>query len=78
VKAKAVRIWDNGGETVDRYTIAIKVDGGWDVYGMAQDPKVFNQFSHSTGDGYKGPGSRVLFSVLPESVQKAVADRMKQ
>lgn len=73
-------IWDNGGKTIDRYTVLI----GGEVYGMSDDPhhpQGFNQYSHTIkkGEIYRGgsaPGKKVAFEKLPDGVQIAIAERM--
>jgi hypothetical protein len=72
-----IKIWDNGGMTIDRYTVAIqKSDYVWDIYGMSSDPSLFNQYSHTDCRGEMSHcGKRILFSDLPEKVQIAIRQR---
>lgn len=70
-----IEIYDNGGETFDRYTVII--DG--DVYGMSDNPlspQGFNQFS---GKLHELPlarqGERLTIESLPEAVQTAIERR---
>lgn len=75
-----IDIWDNGGKTIDRYTVVI----GMDVYGMSlhpQDPQGFDQYSHTLrkGEIYKGgtdPGKKIPFEELPDDVQIEIARRI--
>lgn len=79
-----VRIYDNGGETFDRYTVIIDRD----IYGMsdsAMAPNGFNQYCGTIGEcGYSdhyendaGERSVKLFG-LPEQVRVAIALRVNQ
>ena len=46
-----IRVFDNGGKTFDRYTIAIIQNGSTDMYGMSNNanmPNGFNQFIGNT------------------------------
>jgi len=73
-----IQIYDNGGETCDRYTVIINND----VYGMSADamsPQGFNQFC---GDVKTDFNLQALISHpvnlpdLPEQVQRAIALRI--
>lgn len=75
-----IGIWDNGGKTIDRYTVVI----GRAVYGMSlhpTDPQGFNQYSHTLEKGValsppKDWGKKIPFEKLPGEVQVAIAGRM--
>lgn len=78
------KIWDNGGETFDRYTIGLKArrfDGGlyWPYLGASENPfhpLGFGQHGEwaSWHDAQGGPhlGKRVAFESLPEPVQRFI------
>lgn len=78
--AKVV-IFDNGGATIDRYTIYLRrKDGAFDVVGMSRDafaPDGFNQFSHTTGEiDFTAHGERVAFAELPADVAFSIIWRI--
>lgn len=73
-----IEVYDNGGETFDRYTVII--DG--DVYGMSANPNSPQGFNQYSGKLHELPmarsnGERVTIESLPEAVQKAIEDRQK-
>lgn len=83
-----VRVWDNGGATFDRYTVAIKrQENGrtiYDVYGMsknAMSPTGFNQYSHEHNDGtvftMGSTEKRCTINDLPAEVLKGIAYRLQ-
>lgn len=78
-EAKVI-IYDNGGETMDRYTVII----GDDVFGMSENPtsaQGFNQWAGNVGKDIRiGPhlGKAVKMPSVPKEVQKAIKDRMKE
>ncbi len=49
----AVRVYDNGGKTIDRYTVVVDNGGHKDFYGLAKDPSAFNQFLGQDSDGFR-------------------------
>lgn len=79
-KRKVCRIWDNQGETLDRYTIAFKgyrLEGYGMVYPyLASSKYPFHSFGqHGEGKEFltgKHLGKRVSFESLPEDVQKFI------
>lgn len=75
---KKITVYDNGGETVDRYTVFI----GEDAYGMSDDPQSPQGFNQYTGyaDDMDIPslGREVELSTLPEAVQNAILERSKE
>jgi len=78
INGHKVRIYDNGGRTIDRYTVII----GRDAYGMSTDPFYPQGFNMHVGEvpnqvmlgGHLG--KRVNFNSLPTEVKKAIMDRM--
>ena len=74
-----MKIYDNKGMTVDRYTVVM--DGA--VYAMSTDPNGYmgiNQFSCTEGElklkeGDKLLGARCQLADLPIEVQQAIKDR---
>jgi len=82
IKGREVKVYDNGGETNDRYTIVI--DGS--VFAMNQVPfhptYGFSQYCGEMEQGYKGNeeswGREVLdVSELPEATIKAIIQRFE-
>ena len=70
--------YDNGGETIDRYTIIIDHS----VYGMSKNPispQGFNQYCGEAAEfdleDNEGVGVLVEWGDLPEDVQKAIQER---
>jgi len=89
-KRKRVIVWDNGGETTDRYTILI--DGKY-VFGMSSNPshpQGFNQYAGNIEDWvvYKDTNhfikiwdtkeTRLNIEDIPEQIKKAVINRIKE
>lgn len=70
-----VRIYDNGGETIDRFTVIIDND----FFAMSERGKDFNQYCGSKEDGYKaGPHlGKKLTSYPNEDIKKAIIDRFE-
>ena len=73
-------IYDNGGETMDRYTVII----GNDVYGMSDDatsPQGFNQYIGEVGQDIKlgsHLGKKISINKVSSSVKKAIKDREEE
>ena len=73
-----IKIYDNGGETADRYTAIIHGS----FYGFSDHPFHPQGFSQYCGDVPRGMcsfnhlGKRVKFDSLPADVQKAIQDRI--
>ena len=71
-----VSIYDNGGETMDRYTIVPKGEefkernGMNQMIGSSNDPQGFWQ--HTSGKIGSHLGKKIDFDKLPEAVQKAI------
>lgn len=81
LKASVIAIiYDNGGKSLDRYTVII----GKDVFSMCENPlssQGVNQFIGNIGTDIKpGPnlGKKVLMSSLPLAVQKAIKKRIQE
>lgn len=83
---RRVRVYDNGGKTVDRYSVCIqRTQNGTrvlDIYGMSENPKSpqgFNQFSHTVANPFRDMaflGRRVAVQDLPEEVIEAIEERI--
>ena len=80
-----IRIYDNKGETFDRYTVAIEnaEPEGRETYyfGMSNNPfspQGFNQFvgERSTGAVSEGPHLGALIVDLPKDIFLAIFDRI--
>lgn len=78
-----VRVWDNHGDTFDRYTVAIKrTEKGaivWDIYGMSENATGFNQYSHThNGNTYTmdAPNKRTRINNLNKEVLQAISERL--
>ncbi len=78
-EATKVTVYDNGGKTMDRYTVII----GYDVFGMSENPtsaQGFNQWAGNVGSDIRigsHLGKTVAIPSLPKEVQKAIKDRIK-
>lgn len=73
-----VKVYDNGGESFDRYTVFLP-DGS--VYGMSENAEGFNLYIGDTEpEGNIRPGDHlgVLLPNVPEGIVWAVIQRMKQ
>lgn len=80
-KHDSVRIYDNGGESVDRYTLVVDRGTHSDFYGLGSDVSAggFNQFLGTDQDGYREGahlGKLIQLSDLPERVKKAALSRI--
>lgn len=71
-------VYDNSGNTVDRYTVYIPNGySGWDVYYMSQNacsPNGVNLYS-DTVLAFTAPGKAVRIRDLPKEVQTAIKRR---
>ncbi len=68
-------IWDNGGETADRYTIVLK---GGDALGLSDNPdhpQGFSQWDHGVKPG-SHLGKKINFNQLPKKVQDHALDQL--
>lgn len=79
---KAIHVYDNGGETFDRYTILI----GMDVFTMSEhpmSPQGSNQFSHrcfslaDTRASLNETDTEINFNDLSSEIQEAIKQRME-
>lgn len=74
---RPVEIYDNGGESVDRYTVIM--DGS--VYGMSENPLNPCGFNQYCGERSNYPedmshcGKPINYAQLPEPVRIAIAER---
>ena len=73
-----LKIYDNGGKTVDRYTAIFKGD----AYGMSEDPTGPAGFSQYIGDAGKldieSLGALIAWEALPELVKRGIARRLAE
>lgn len=67
-------IYDNGGETYDRYTIFMD-DGS--VYGMSAEGVGFNQYLGDQSEIEQGDHLGVKLDHVPHGIQKAINERLK-
>jgi hypothetical protein len=70
-RLKDIRIWDNEGETFDRYTVII----AGTVYAMSANPnspRGFNQYVGENLCPIPVWGKQVPFKSLPKEVQRAI------
>lgn len=75
-KGAQIKVFDNGGETMDRYTVFIDND----VFGMSDDPGSPQGFNQHIGDASEiqpGPhlGQEIDAASLPDEVKRAIGDR---
>lgn len=73
-----IEVYDNGGETFDRYTVII--DGN--VYGMSHNPlspQGFNQYRGKLSElpMARGNGDRITIESAPDDVQRAIGRRVE-
>ena len=73
-KEANVVIYDNGGETLDRYTIFI----GHDVFGMSAEGTGFNQYIGDRSEIEEGDHLGIKLDHVPHGIQKAINERLKQ
>lgn len=76
---KNIIVYDNGGETVDRYTVII----GQDVYGMSHNPtnpQGFNQYLGNLEDTFFTDFDHLLdkLAEVPKEIESAVRDRLTE
>jgi hypothetical protein len=72
-----IKVYDNKGKTIDRYTVLISNSETkqWDIYTMARNPNVFNQYSHSASMYRRHYEEQVNFNSLPLELKKAIKER---
>lgn len=68
-------VYDNGGETLDRYTV-FTPDGS--VFGMSETAQGFNQYIGDDSEIEKGSHLGKRLKSVPKSIEWAVLDRMKE
>lgn len=79
---KIIAIYDNGGETMDRYTIVFNTYHNWqetlrECLALSNDPNSPQGFSQwSSCQVGKHLGKKLKFEQLPEHIQKHVEMRM--
>jgi len=80
-----VSVYDNGGESFDRYTVVIAPQATpeeKEFYGMSEkplSPTGFNQYLGSYRDGYKEHselGIKLHSDDIPEAIMLAIKDRL--
>jgi hypothetical protein len=71
----ATVVYDNGGETLDRYTV-FTPDGS--VYGMSETASGFNQYAGDESEIEKGSHLGKRLKTVPTSIRLAILDRMKE
>jgi hypothetical protein len=73
------RVFDNGGETVDRYTVFLTNSPDEGALGLSDDPTNpqygFSQFGDFDMNSMSAYNKEISFSDLPEDVQKHAVDR---
>ena len=72
------KVYDNGGKTVDRYTVIINQGKGNDIYTMSDDPFYplgVNQYSHTVDGSYECADRLLKEKEIPEEVKRAIYDR---
>lgn len=80
LKEAGIVVYDNGGDTIDRYTVII----GKDAYGMCNNPlspQGFNQYAGEVGTDIKlgsHLGKKVNPNSLPDIVKKAIKIRQDE
>lgn len=83
--ANVTGVWDNGGKTVDRYTVAVEPDPDaarspyLSTLALSSDPTSPQGFSQWT-EGLPGPhlGREITWEDLPEHIRAHVAARLKE
>jgi len=78
---KKVRIYDNNGESLDRYTVVIELKDEKLFYGMSEHATGFNMFLGSDKDGYEEGehlGTIVNYDTMNDEVKTAIRQRMFQ
>ena len=73
-KEANVVIYDNGGETLDRYTIFI----GDDVYGMSEQGCGFNMYIGDRTDIAEGGHLGIMLDHIPHGIKNAINERLKE
>jgi hypothetical protein len=80
MKDLKIKIYDNGGKTLDRLTVFIyEEDGSYSIYGMSEAAIGFDLFCGDNHDNIKPGahlGKRVAFHKLDSRACKAILDRV--
>ena len=76
-----LKVYDNGGETYDRYTVVFaKQDGVYPYYGMSTQPIHpwgFCQYGESRQAPTNSLGKKISFKTLPLDCQKIIESYMQ-
>jgi hypothetical protein len=72
-KEERVVIYDNGGETLDRYTIFI----GDDVFGMSDQGLGFNMYIGDRTEIEEGDHLGIKLDHVPHGIKNAINERLK-
>lgn len=78
--AKQVKVYDNGGETYDRFTVVFKYVGIYPYYAMSTEPThpwgfcQYGELKQPPGDYL---GKLIAFDKLPAPCQKFVENYLK-
>jgi hypothetical protein len=79
MKKKMIKFYDNKGATTDRYTMAVRAKGQWDLYSFSENalsPQGVNSFL-GTHDTWEHRGEEVIdWDDIPDEVQKAMIMRL--
>jgi hypothetical protein len=85
---RILAIYDNGGKTLDRYTVVMDNDDPaytgkwWDMLGLSDNPGEYNGFSQFTqgnftyGGNNRHLGRKVAFETLSAELQAHIARRI--
>ena len=70
-------IYDNEGDTLDRYTVFTDQREGdyWEALAIGNDPRGFSQFT--TGQKGAHLGKLITFDDLPELIQQHIINRLE-
>lgn len=79
---KIIAIYDNGGKTLDRYTVVTNLTGAgimFDMLGLSEGGDGFSQWTvgrYNTTGGNRHLGKRITFEQLSEATQSHIAGRI--
>ena len=74
-----VKVYDNGGKTVDRYTVEIQHwNGESDYYGMSDNATAPNGFNQYLGNNVFCDDKEIWLLDLNKYVLRAIIDRLLQ
>ena len=74
---EVIGVYDNGGRTIDRYTVVLNESGGFGLYGcfgLSNDPRFFSQYSSCMIGAHLG--KRIGWKNLPAILKEHVIDRL--